>query len=335
MPRQWLLNYPKREAPESGVMDHPAFDTWRQYLGQIVPGNGDYEDFTEDVFRFDAAIQSFGAQNVWIHHQWGPDRGFAFNAVTREQRDADELKAEGAGIYGMQPNPSMSHRIISSPADDYATFDAFQRNAGRYVEIGGFSTDDDHDLERIFGRMYDRGIRQAILKRRHQKYALMDVGLNRWKSEGSVMRSINDEDASWSLIRDEGLPAVYLVQERVVMRYEYRTFIVGGKAVTGAGCIEEFTPLNNAGDPFDDTLREFRQQHSAPERLPAVRDALLEFSAKVAAEIASEAPEIDGYTLDTALDANGIPLVIELNGHTNAGFYASQPHRITNALKAI
>jgi hypothetical protein len=258
----------------------------------------------------------------------------AFNAATGESRSADELKNEGAGIYGMQPNLVIGHSMSGDPADNYGILASFQRNAGRYLEIGGFCSEDEHDFERIFERMYSRGIRHAILKRRHHKYPLMDVDLEVWKSEGSVISAINDSDASWSLINDEGSPTAYLVQERVTMRYEYRTFIVGGRPVTGAGCIEEFTPLDNSGEAFDDTVREFRQEHSAPERLPEVRDALLEFTTRVSAEIALEAPQIDGYTLDTALDQNGNPLIIELNGHTNAGFYASQPQMITDALHA-
>lgn len=335
MNRQWLLNYPKRAAPDFGDMTHPAFDTWRQYMGEIVPSGGDYEDFTEEAFRVHAALQSFGAENTWVHHQWGPKRGLAFNAATGEKRSADELKADGAGIYGMQPNLAMGHGMSGDPADDYANLASFQHNAGRYVEVGGFCSEDEHDFERIFERMYSHGMRDAILKRRHHKFPLMNVDLGVWKSEGSVLSAINDSDASWSLINDEGRPTAYLVQERVTMRYEYRTFIVGGRPVTGAGCVEEFTPLNNSGDAFDDTVREFRQEHSAPERLPAVRDALLEFTTRVAAEIALEAPQLGGYTLDTALDENGTPLVIELNGHTNAGFYASQPLEITKALISL
>lgn len=335
MTRQWLLNYPKRAAPDFGDMTHPAFDTWRQYLGEIVPAAGDYEDFTEEAFRFHAAIQSFGPENVWVHHQWGPRRGSAFNAVTGEEVSADDLRAAGAGIYGMQPNIEIGHGMYGDAADDYANLSSFQHNAGRYVEVGGFCSEDERDFELIFDRMYSRGIRAAILKRRHHKYPLIDVDLEVWKTEGSVLSAINDSDASWSLINDEGRPTAYLVQERVVMRHEYRTFIVGGVPVTGAGCIEEFTPLHNSGETFDDAVREFRSQHTAPERLPEVRDALLEFATRVAAEIALEAPQIDGYTLDVALDQNDAPLVIELNGHTNAGYYASQPKRVTDALQSL
>jgi len=334
MHRQWLVNRPNCDAPAENLPNHPAFDDWRRYLGEITPGTGDYEHFVEEAFRLHASIRSFGADNVWIHHQWGEHRGSAFHVVTGEKRSAEELKLDGAGIYGAQPNTSMSHQIMTDPADDYAQLAAFQRNAGRYVEVGGFCSENEHDFERVFERMYDRGIRDVILKRRNRKYPLIEVDLRKWKSDGNVLHAVGDEDASWALINDEGASSAYLVQERVTMRYEYRSFVIGNKLVTGAGCVGENTPLNNSGNAFDDTVQEFRSS-STPERLPEVRDALLAFSRKVAKEIAAEAPEIDAYTLDTALDEHDHPLVIELNGHLNAGFYASQPQCITDALRDL
>ena len=331
MPRQWLINYPARKAPMEKLPEHPVFDTWRKHVGPILPNDGDYEHFAEEAFRLHAALQSFGLRNSWLHHQWGDYQGKAFNIATGECRPADELKAEGAAVYGAQP--SFHHRVLAGePADNYAPLRAFQRNAGRYVELGGFNTEQEDDFDLVFQRMYERGIRKALLKRRHRKSPLLEVDLKTWKSEASVIRAMIDDDAGWSLINDEGVRAAYLVQEYVPMRYEYRTFIIGHTPVTGAGCVEEFTPLDNSGEAFDDMLREARSQGTILEKRPDVRDTLLEFSKDVAEQIAIESPGIGGYTLDTALDQNGNPLVIELNGHLNAGFFASQPQRITDAL---
>ena len=333
MPRQWLINYPARKAPMEKLPEHPVFGTWRRHVGPILPNGGDYENFVEEAFRLHVALQSFGLRDSWLHHQWGDHRGQAFNAATGECRPADDLKAEGAAVYGAQP--SFHHRSLAGePADDYAPLQAFQRNAGRYVELGGFNTEGKDDFDLVFHRMYERGIRKALLKRRHRKSPLLEVDLDLWKSENSVTRALVDDDAGWSLINDEGVRAAYLVQEYVPMRYEYRTFIIDHSAVTGAGCIEEFTPLNNSGEAFDDMLREVRSQGTPLEKRPEVRDTLLEFTKDVVEQIAMESPEIGGYTLDTALDPHGNPLVIELNGHLNSGFFASQPQRVTDALLA-
>ncbi len=47
------------------------------------------------------------------------------------------------------------------------------------------------------------------------------------------------------------------------------------------------------------------------------------FAHQVCTEIAQEAPELDCYVLDIALDANNNPLVIELNPAASSGLYAN------------
>lgn len=42
------------------------------------------------------------------------------------------------------------------------------------------------------------------------------------------------------------------------MQYEYRVFVVGGQAVTGAGAVEEHTPLDNRQTAFSTLLRRDR-----------------------------------------------------------------------------
>lgn len=332
MSKQWLVAHPRREAPTS-VPDHPVFETWRRYVGEITPGNGDFEYFTEEAFRLHSAIHSFGASNTWLHHQWGEKEGIALNAATGEERSAVEMMEHGAHIYGAQVMKDRHALLAGEKADDYSLLSAFRKNSGRYLEPGGFATDDGKSLTDIFSRMHDRGITKAILKRRHRKNPLIIADLSGWGTKSSVHSALGEDDM-WSMIYDEGVQDAYLVQEFVPMRFEYRTFIIDHEPVTGAGCVEEFTPLDNQGDAFDARLREFRDdgEGSLVRELPEFRDKLLAFVRDVSEEIRKESPDIGGYTLDTALDAQGNPLVIELNGHLNSGFYACQPHLVTDAI---
>lgn len=118
------------------------------------------------------------------------------------------------------------------------------------------------------------------------------------------------------------------------MRYEYRTFIIGQKPVTGAGCFDDFSPLDNEGLAFDTRVREYRfaDVPGPLESRPDIVKTLVDFAWKVADELTAEMPYLDRYVIDTALDENGCPLVIELNGESNAGFYACRPELITEAL---
>jgi hypothetical protein len=51
-----------------------------------------------------------------------------------------------------------------------------------------------------------------------------------------------------------------------------------------------------------------------------------------ATELAADVPAMRDSVLDVALDHAGQPLVVELNGRSNAGFYASDPHALVAAL---
>ena len=122
----------------------------------------------------------------------------------------------------------------------------------------------------------------------------------------------------YHLMRFEGDPEALLLQEPVAMGFETRLFVVDGKVVAGAGCVEAHTPLDCSDTPVDPVLESKR--NAAP-ALPApeVRDLLLAFGQQVAAEMASEG--LLHHTLDVALGPNG-PLVVECNPIHNSGLYA-------------
>jgi hypothetical protein len=127
-----------------------------------------------------------------------------------------------------------------------------------------------------------------------------------------------------------------MVQESVPMRFEYRVFVVGHVPVTGAGCVEERTPLDrDPAEAFDPTVREHRGAPDEPAcARPQVRDTLVSFARLVAAELHREVPAMRDYVLDVALDDGDRPLVVELNARENAGFFACDPWTVVAALVA-
>nr|WP_254788555.1 hypothetical protein [Arthrobacter sp. ok909] len=44
-----------------------------------------------------------------------------------------------------------------------------------------------------------------------------------------------------------------------------------------------------------------------------------------------EVPELTDYVIDVALNADGEPLIVELNSLLNSGLYASRPELVTEA----
>ncbi|MET1154190.1 ATP-grasp domain-containing protein [Arthrobacter sp.] len=118
------------------------------------------------------------------------------------------------------------------------------------------------------------------------------------------------------------------------MEYKYRVFVVEQRAVSGAGCIEEFTPLDNTGYAFDYKLRRNRSERSEVELAPEIAGILKGYARRAIEAPAKEVPALEDYVIDVALGADGEPLIVELNSLLNSGLYASQPSRVTEALAA-
>jgi hypothetical protein len=57
-----------------------------------------------------------------------------------------------------------------------------------------------------------------------------------------------------------------------------------------------------------------------------------QYAWNVCAQIQQEAPELDAYTLDIALNTQGEPVVIELNPAANSGLYASNAINLFDAI---
>lgn len=336
----WLVNIRHNNAPISraatpAVRDHEErlLAAWRQHIGPATEGEGDdYEDFYEQAARLDAALSAFGPDNIWLTVSQHLD-GDARNLGTGETRPISEL--EHLPRYGVQA--SQRHQSVNQKqallADGYYKYDAFLSRAGRRIVVCGYAPEKEGalDLGDVLAGFAADGIRKAFLKVNLNKYATFPVDL----PEGFA-----PEDASTALYRQLDYGAMYLeggstniqAQEFVTMEYEYRVFVVGNCAVSAAGCIEEFTPLDNNGCAFDNKLRRNRQEESPVDAEPAIAGILTAFARNAVKALALEVPELTDYVIDVALGADGEPLIVELNPLLNSGLYASQPGRVTAAL---
>ena len=334
MPAQWIVSNPRRTPPSEPLPSHPAFETWEQFIGDIVPGDGDYEYFVEEAFRLHSAVTSFGPENIWLSHFYGEKTGQAQNLSTEEWKDVDELELSGAAHYGAIPGNAHSPWNRNS-VDDYCVLETFKKNSGRITGVGGFNDlpDDSSSMANTLTLIKESGATQALLKRRHAKLPLLSANLEDWNVGDSVISTL-DPDSGWGLINDEGVKDTYLVQEVIPMRYEYRMFVINGKIVTGAGCVEELTPLDNEGEAFDSRMREERSYEcpSPVENRPDLLSRFLEFAEQVVAEMTMERPKFDRYVLDVALGKNDEPVIVEFNSESNSGFFACCPLRVTEAL---
>lgn len=336
----WLVNIRHHEAPRSRaatkslqVREAELLALWREHIGPAEESeDGDYEDFYEQAARLDAALKAFGAENIWLtvsQHREGDAR----NLGTGETRAISDL--EHLPRYGVQA--SLRHQEVDQAqahlAANYYTYEAFLSRAGRRIVVCGYAPEKEGalDLGDVLAGFAADGIRKAFLKVNLPKYATFPVDL----PEGFA-----PDDASVALYRELDYGAMYLeggaanfqAQELVTMEYEYRVFVVDQCAVTAAGCIEEFTPLDNNGYRFDSKLRRNRQESTPVEDEPAIAGILTNFARNAIDALALEVPELTDYVIDVALGADGEPLIVELNPLLNAGLYASQPVRVTEAM---
>ena len=199
----------------------------------------------------------------------------------------------------------------------HATSETFRKYAGRPME-----------LVRPNGQAVSEAIRRivpgsgeifikTIKKEMAQRYSI-EAGRDAWDQ---ICKQ--DEGIMWSTIQYEGNTTPFFsVQGVIEPTYEYRMFMVGDRPVTGAGCVEAFTPLDN-WDVFDPKMEPVRNRTGVITARD-VLDTYLDFANQFGREFAAENGKALAYSLDLCLDKNTSKVVpIELNPPMNLGRYAS------------
>lgn len=336
----WLVSIVNRPIPAPRASPPAGQDRFDQLVAlwsRHVPahpgdGEGDYEDFVEQAVRLEAALETFGADNVWL--VISTDIGTAVNAGTGETCPAETL--DHLPRYGTQP--SRRHADIDMEqarlASAYYRYDAFLSRAGRRLAVCGFGLEGSGvELGDVLAGWAKEGTRRAFLKSVEVKQFAFPADLPegfRAEHGGRIVYDALDCGA----MRFDGQRESLIAQEFVQMDYEYRVFVVGNTVVTAAGCIEEFTPLDNQGHRCDHQLRRHRQAKSPVEVAPDVAGVLTGFARNAVDALALEVPELTDYVIDVAIGPDGEPLIVELNSLLNAGLYASRPDLVTRAMVA-
>lgn len=317
---------------------------WSQYVKPIVePGEADFEDFYEQAARLEAAVKVFKPEHVWLTTSKNPWE--ARNLKTGTLIPAKELAALrrwGSQPSGQEPLVSLDSEKL---ADKYASLKAFQNNAGRQVIL---ATEGERDSEKYTNLM--RAIRHiaetdmtqtgadhgnVFVKVNKAKYGIFPLHIPKdllVNGAGDLFSNYLMNEMDWTLVNLEEVKNGFLVQAQTTMEYEYRFLVGNHEVATGAGCIEEYTPLDNLGEPFDPQMRRNRLAKDPIEYRPDLVGKMLTFAREVAAQVKSEVPKLNNYSLDIALSDTGEPMVIEMNGLLNSGLYATQPALVAEAL---
>lgn len=323
----------------------------------------DRETTLEDAYRWQAALDLAPVGGLWVHDFREPalltnlDTGVVapIEVVTRVRRTrvwgalSSAVIAETWGHYLHSDSPLKAHPDVAQEraCSDAAVWPEWSTITGRrHIACGLMDPtagDTGVDVRDAMARFAAEGVRTVSLKMLQSKaapvYRVDIAGVADDVSARKVLLStMADGDDGGTSPFDylvghlEGQEA-FVIAPWVEMVDEYRVFVVNGTPVTGGGCVEEFTPADRLGSGrYDPRLRRVRRRLDAPRCDLRTVERLVAYARDRAAAITG-AGRVRDFDLDVAVDVRtGKPTIVELNGMTNAGLYASDPHAILKAL---
>ena len=327
--------------PRNIALRAPAIlATWLKHFPESQPSNRDEEDWIENAILLHEA-EAAGLDLIMV-----PSKG-------------DRIMVSGAGWLAPQAKPnapigamlgvwSMNDFVNGLPIDmnpvgscsaavraagDYATSATFQRFAGRPTALANGDVEGPKGIEAALRQVVDdSNSGELFIKTVQKAWAApftvdpnSDRGL--WAQLCTKDLAAEEQGEGYGLsyipVQYEGSTnSVLLIQGRIKPTYEYRVFVVDGQPVTGAGCIEAFTPAENK-ELFDPQMERIRNK-SAVEDQADLRNRYLRFARQFITQFAIERGDGLDYSLDLCVDeATGEICVLELNPPLNLGRYAS------------
>lgn len=308
--------------------------TWLLYSPEARPVSRDWEDWAENAAMLHAAHAACG--DVRIIPQPKRIAGFQGDPTPCIPQNPDGQPTYMYGIWHTSDNWNFpedinlvgNHASSVRRACSYGLSETFRRRAGRLFHV----LDADHNqIENCLLQMHQAGVRDIFVKTRFKgvarPFTLPESPKQLW---GSISR---DTELEWFLVEHEGRQSILYIQAAYEPTREYRMIVVGDKPVTGAGCIEAFTPVDNTGQAFDDRMEEIRNK-SAPASRPDTLRRYLDFATDFAREWATEHGDDMIYSLDLSTDARtGDVIPVEVNPGLNLGLYACMPSALIRAVQ--
>lgn len=303
---------------------------WLEEFPDSQPASRDKEDWIENA----VFLKIFKDLNLKYEIKENRNRGYVSAGIDTILSDGEIETFFHTGINRMDQVYSLNYDLFAQKSNMivknmlYGASETFKKMCGRKVllcEPNSCSINEAiSDIIPNGGQIFIKTIKKEMAK-------LFKINP---ESEKSPIDQINDQDKDfvWSYAHIEGDSAPYfLIQEAIEPKYEYRMFIVGDKIVTGAGCVERFTPLDNENN-FDCKMEEIRNK-SEVSHCPDLLSRYKDFAEKFAKDYAKEVGVMNAYGLDLCIDnKTGKIAIIEINPSINLGRYASN---VTQWVKEI
>lgn len=333
---------------------HVLLDAWRRTFPQsTVDPRVDLEDWAENAEQLCVALEHaqrhLGSLELFVddsvlasttgQYDFGAIRAIAHPGLAPVDAVERKLNMGRPFLFGGAERRvgdfiSGSKYVVMPGRDDMAAADAYFHNPGFWEHSHrhmAFASYDDgegdvpagSDLLDILMERRDAGNAFAMVKVAATKRGIARIALG-GQSKAQLHQQLVDA-FEWTLVELAGRKDALLVQDFVAMKHEYRVFVVDGAPVAGAGCIEEFTPMDNTGAAFDERTREIRisedgsgrQVEARPDIVARYRKAL----PGIVQDLIKGNPRMRTFVLDLCMVGDQVA-VVEVNGARNAGLYA-------------
>lgn len=316
-------------------------------IGRIEPG-ADFEDFWEDALRISSTVTAAERAGLaWTRcdrgHHWQPEelaRRLGPVLMLEEHHHRDRLAA-----HPLMCDPAVTGRRIHTTTyhDEHTLADLASDQINYITSPDELASTDPRYADDLITRlrwMFWQGHQAAVIKVDGHKIGLIKITLS---DDPAVLREqlmCDEAGLGWTLVRLEGTPGMFRVSEHILMEYEYRLFVVDGAVITGAGCIEEFTPLdhNLAHGALDPQMRKRRGNDiAAPygsDSEPVAQPGRAQWYAHwVRGLIQSHCSGQGTFVIDVATSGDREdPVLVELNALPNSGLYACDIQALADAL---
>lgn len=338
-PIQFVFRPRKLTHPAPDASQAPAFAEmlaiWKEHVtGTVEEPGTDLEDWAENAVLLKHAIDHRDRLDIFlnserkeqIHPMAGLCKAEAFDAKKPFLFGGPELNiGDFLGTKSAVLTPS-GYEVAS--ADKYMHNKGFWAHSNRAMEFAAYDdgeggVEPDENMRNVLAKWRDEGKTDVFIKVNGSKR-----GVARIDTEGLTDPQIDNklmEIFEWTLVEAAGRKDAFLLQEFSVMEHEYRVFVVDGKPVAGAGCIEEFTPLNNDGNAFDQQTRRHRIaefcEKSAVTQSPDIVARYQAAAPAMAEAVCQGHPGLRTFVMDLCM-INDEVSIVEVNRARNCGLYA-------------
>lgn len=308
-------------------------DVVQRFLPSINTANPstDLEDFIECYIQLQAVSKISNDEDIYIFNH----NENTFKNIHNKEIDFNEYeRVVFTGVYPKYRLLPDSNKLISSNkevllAEKYYNLETFKKYAGRNILIGSFDRDNDH-YDDIMKSLNDGNY---LIKTCATKYMpLIPFSI-------TDRKLFVDKDMMDSLllasVHMEGSKDGVIIQDDIKMYYEYRLIVVDNEIVSGAACIEEFTPFDRISDDvYDPQLRKIRGNNDIINNKDSaeVIEKYKNVCPQIVSEFKNEIPDMKNYIMDVFIDEFGDVGIVELNPFRNFGLYANDYNKVAKKL---